>query len=81
MTMIEKVARAICVAAGLDPDRKGNETELHWQEFDKEALAAIETLRLHLKELKASPPHPYFWPDHAIQTLAKVDEILMDSQT
>lgn len=44
-TMIERVSRAICIAAKLDPDRKGNETEFHWQEFVGEAAAAIEAMR------------------------------------
>jgi hypothetical protein len=45
VTMIEKVARAICSAEGIDPDRKGNETVWRWQEFEKEARAAIEAMR------------------------------------
>ena len=44
-SMIERVARAICVAAGLEPDRKGNETEYRWQEFVAEARDAIESMR------------------------------------
>jgi hypothetical protein len=44
-SMIERVARAICTAAGIDPDRKGNETEWRWQEFEKEARAVIKEMR------------------------------------
>jgi hypothetical protein len=43
---IERVARAICTAAGIDPDRKSHEPEndFVWQDFIKEAIAAIEAM-------------------------------------
>lgn len=44
-SMVERVARAICTAAQIDPNRKGNETEWRWQEFETEARAAIEAMR------------------------------------
>lgn len=53
-TMIERVARAICVASGLDPDRPfsssnySKETEPQecaWHEYLPEARAAIAAMR------------------------------------
>ncbi|MBA8799158.1 hypothetical protein FHW77_002877 [Agrobacterium sp. RC10-4-1] len=53
-TMIERVARAICVASGLDPDRPfsssnySKETEpqeFAWHEYLPEARAAINAMR------------------------------------
>ena len=48
--LIERVARAICIASQMEPDRKGNETEFRWQEFEKEAIAAIEAVERFLAE-------------------------------
>ena len=57
-TMLEKVCRALCLEAGLDPDRKfksanwGPETAPHefaWQEYLPAARAALEAIR--------EPPH------------------------
>lgn len=45
MTMLEKMARAMCVASGIDPDRKGNETDWRWQEWLPEARAALLAIR------------------------------------
>lgn len=53
-TMIERVARAICNASGIDPDRKYKSSdysertsphEFAWHEFQPEARAAIEAMR------------------------------------
>lgn len=53
-SMIERVSRAICVAAGLDPDRHFASSnyddgtaphKLAWHEFQPEARAAIEAMR------------------------------------
>jgi hypothetical protein len=49
MTEFECVARAICLAAGLEPDRKGNSRNFRWQEFVPEAKAAIEALDVFRK--------------------------------
>lgn len=45
--MLERVARAICTAAGIDPDGKSHEPEhdFRWQDFLKEARAAIAAMR------------------------------------
>lgn len=54
MTMMQRVARAICVAAGLDPDRKFKSSdysertdpqEFAWHEFQPEARAALAAMR------------------------------------
>lgn len=53
MREVEAVARAICLAAGLDPDRKGSTEHYRWQEFEAEAVAAIQTidrLRAHVAD-------------------------------
>lgn len=49
----------------LAPDQKAG--------FRQKARAAIEAVRLHLKQ---HDPHPYFWPDGANETLSKIDAIL-----
>ena len=74
MSMIERVARAI--AKG----EYGDNVDDVWPTCVDEARAAIEAVRLHLEELKASPPYPYFWPDHGHQILPKIDTILKDAQ-
>jgi len=45
MDVRERFARTICVAAGLDPDRKGNTEHWRWQEFLDEADAIIDELK------------------------------------
>jgi hypothetical protein len=54
MTMLEKMCRALCLEAGLDPDRKfksanwGPETAPHefaWQEYLPAARAALLAIR------------------------------------
>lgn len=53
--MIERVARAICVSDGLDPDRKFKSSdisdgkaphELAWHEYQPAARAAVEAMRV-----------------------------------
>lgn len=51
-TLLEAVSRAICLAAGIDPDRNGNECDFRWQEFEKEAKAAIEAVDIY----RSNPP-------------------------
>ncbi|MGW9332726.1 hypothetical protein [Bosea sp. NPDC055594] len=53
-SMIERVARAICIATGLEPDRKNRSSDegdgtaphdLAWHAFQPEARAAILAMR------------------------------------
>lgn len=50
--LIEAVARAICIATGIEPDRKGNERDWRWQEFEPEARAAIAAVERYRAERK-----------------------------
>lgn len=68
--MIERVARALCLEAGLDPDRKfkssnwGEETSPHefaWHEFQPAARAAMEAMRDPTEEMVNAALH---WQDH-----------------
>jgi hypothetical protein len=62
MTMIEKVARAICVCAERDPDLQGVQSPFgditpmpagyrQWQNYEAEARAAIEAMREPTREM------------------------------
>lgn len=63
MTMLEKIARAICKARGNDPDAGANifykSTQLpaQWQTFEKEARAALEAMRDPTPEMVLIFPH------------------------
>ncbi|XKM40290.1 hypothetical protein A4U53_030630 [Rhizobium ruizarguesonis] len=77
--MIERVAQAIyaknaAAAAGRLPWAKA-------QDAMKESLrdlarAALGEMREGIKDLGRNPPCPYFWPDHSITVLARLDEAL-----
>lgn len=49
MTMIEKVARAICIESGISPDESAgwllSPERKQWHNFEKQARAAIEAMR------------------------------------
>jgi hypothetical protein len=72
-TMIERVARAICVASGLDPDRPfsssnySKETEpqeFAWHEYLPEARAAINAMREPTEAMEdAGNSATYIWID------------------
>lgn len=61
MTMIERVARAICQANQMDPDSKShiNGNAWHWEDYAKDARAAIEAMRDPTEAMKVA-----CWPNH-----------------
>lgn len=72
MKVIEHVARAICNASGIDPDRKFKSSdwseqtaphELAWHEFQPEARAALEALR----DMKMRYDHPILLAGHMVR--------------
>ena len=60
MEMIERVARAICLArGGLDPDAKQiGSKALVWEAFSDQARAAIEAMREPTDAMKAAASEP-----------------------
>lgn len=65
--MAEKVARAICLAAQLDPDRKGNATRWRWQEFLPEARAAVEAMQEPTEKMRRAMEEDIDWDGDAVR--------------
>lgn len=70
-TMIEKVARAL---ARHDNPKHEN----WWPSYESRARTSIEAVRLELLAMGQKPPSPYFWPDHAGDTLRVIDAALKE---
>lgn len=62
-SVVEAVARAICVACEENPDHRGDArgNEFRWQDYRDTALAAINTLTAAQQQGQPAPPSATVW--------------------
>lgn len=77
-TMIERLARAICAANQMDPDSKShiNGNALHWEDYVKDAEAALAELREPSDEMCAVGAEHWYGDDGKANALAVWQEMI-----
>jgi hypothetical protein len=84
-TMVERVARALCEANGVDPDTEGpwelgdHEYKIGWKFFESQARAAIEAMREPTLRMKCDGYLVPTGPEPDIDTAEAIWQAMIDA--